>query len=73
MKQILLFLTLFLPAVVANAQKEQNSRLDILKRFNFWSLSGNSNARSSSKLGTRNAVSFGLFTKTFKECELPAT
>jgi hypothetical protein len=73
MKQILLFLSLLLPVIVAKAQKDRNLRLDILKKLNFWSLSGNSNARTSSKLGTTNAISFGLFTNNIERMRITAS
>jgi len=72
MKQILLFLSLLL-SVVANAQKDPNLGSGILKKLNFWSLSGNSNATSSSKLGTTNTIGFGLFTNNIERMRLTAS
>src|SRR5437868_8036383 len=73
MKQILLFLSLVLPVIVANAQDYSHVRLDRQKKLNFWSLYGNSNASSSSKLGTTNAISLRLFTNNVERMRITAS
>src|SRR5258705_8453167 len=39
----------------------------------YWSLIGNSNATSSSKLGTTNAINLGLFTNNIERMRITAS
>ncbi|MEO8763524.1 MAG: hypothetical protein ABI416_04515 [Ginsengibacter sp.] len=58
MKQIILFISLILLVIVTNAQ------------LNSWSLSGNSNATSSSKLGTTNGIGLRFFTNNLEKMRI---